>query len=174
MRSKYVMLDFYPGLPHIDVIHYVLRYVHIAVPQVSIENSKTKWNSAYNQSCCWWCCIGTRRSTLHIFGIASLYTGDTNDVLAVDINTTNSKGAFVECTFHPVYNCTIEYGTDSSYTNLVHRDTSSTLGQTATITLSLVLRDDTTYYYIVSAESNSHCVRVRGRFRTGISTSMSS
>ena len=106
-------------------------------------------------------------------GIVSLYTGGTNDVLAVYINTTNSRDAFVKCTFHPVYNCSIDYGTDPSYTNLVHKDTSSTLGQTATITLSQRLRDDTTYYYIVSAESNSHCVRVRGRFKTGISTSMS-
>ena len=110
---------------------------------------------------------------MHIIGIASLYTGGTNDVLAVYINTTNPRGAFVKCTFHPVYNCTIDYGTDKSYTNLVHRDTSSTLGRTATITFSQRLRDDTTYYYIVSAESNSHCVRVQGRFKTGISTSTS-
>ena len=97
----------------------------------------------------------------------------TNDVLAVYINTTNSRGAIVECTFHPVYNCNIDYGTDPSYTNLVYKDTSSTLGRTATITFSQRLRDDTTYYYIVSAESNSHCVRVQGRFKTGISISTS-
>ena len=103
----------------------------------------------------------------------SLYTGGTNVVLAVYINTTNSRGAFVECTFQPGYNCTIDYGTDPSYTNLVYRDTSSTLGRIANIVLSQELRDDTTYYYIVSAESNLQCVRVRGRFRTGINTNSS-
>ena len=147
----------------------VIQYIIIVVPQGS---SKTKWKFSYNHSCSW-CYIGPCRSTLHIIGIASLYTGGTNDVLAVYINTTNPRGAFVKCTFHPVYNCSIDYGTDPSYTSLVHRDTSSTQGRTATITLSLVLRDDTTYYYIVSAESNSHCVRVQGKFKTGISTSMS-
>ena len=107
---------------------------------------------------------------MHIIGIASLYTGGTNVVLAVYINTTNSRGAFVECTFQPGYNCTIDYGTDPSYTNLVYRDTSSTLGRMANIVLSQELRDNTAYYYIVSAESNLQCMRVRGRFKTGINT----
>ena len=42
----------------------------------------------------------------------------TNDVLAVYINTTNSRGAIVECTFHPVYNCSIDYG---SYRPIPHQ-----------------------------------------------------
>ena len=86
----------------------------------------------------------------------------------VHIDTTNSIGAFVECTFFQrEYNCTIEYGTDPSYTNLVYKDTSYTLGRQATITLSQTLRGDTTYYYIVSAERNSLCVRVWGSFQAG-------
>ena len=85
------------------------------------------------------------------------------------IDTTNSMGTFVECTFFQrEYTCTIDYGTDPSYTNLVYRDTSSTQGRQTTITLSQRLREDTTYYYIVSAGSNSQCVRVRGRFQTGM------
>ena len=84
------------------------------------------------------------------------------------IDTTNSMGTFVECTFFQrKYNCTIDYGTDPSYTNLIYSDTSSTLGRMATIVLSQKLRGGTPYYYIVSAESDSQCVRVRGRFREG-------
>ena len=88
--------------------------------------------------------------------------------LAVRIDTIDLSNSSVNCTiFQPKYTCTIDYGTDPSYTNLVYRDTSSTQGQTATITLSQRLRGDTTYYYIVSAESNSRCVRERGRFQPG-------
>ena len=73
----------------------------------------------------------------------------------------------MRCTFLELrYNCSIDYSTDPSYTNLVYRDTSSTLGRMANITLSQELSEDTTYYYIVSAESASQCVRVQGRFRT--------
>ena len=86
----------------------------------------------------------------------------------VHINITNSTDAFVKCTFfQQEYTCTIDYGTDPSYTNLVYRDSSSTLSQMATITLSQRLREGTTYYYILSAESNSECVRMRGKFQAG-------
>ena len=100
---------------------------------------------------------------------SSPITGVINiNILGVHVDTTNPTNVFVECTFHqPGYTCTIDYGTDPSYTNLVYRDTSSTQGRMATITLSQRLRGDTTYYYVVSVESNSRCVRVRGRFQTG-------
>ena len=65
------------------------------------------------------------------------------------------------------YNCTIQYGTDPSYTNLTDEDTLYTVNQNATITLTQQLERNTDYYYIVSAESSSVCVKVRGRFRTG-------
>ena len=86
----------------------------------------------------------------------------------MSIDTRNSASVFADCMFEPGYTCTINYGTDPSYTNLVYSDTSSTLDQVATITLSQDLQRDTVYYFIVSAESNSQCVRVRGRFRTGM------
>ena len=96
------------------------------------------------------------------------FTGGTS-VLGVYIDTTNPTTVFVECTFYqPGYTCTIDYGTDPSYTNLVYRDTTSTQGRLATIPLSQRLRGDTTYYYMVSVVSSSHCERVRGRFQTGI------
>ena len=97
-----------------------------------------------------------------------IFSGRRNIDLEIRIDTTNFSRAFVECTFfRPEYTCTIDYGTDSSSTNPVYRDISSTLGRSTTILVSQELRGDTTYYYNVSAESNSQCVRVLGRFRTG-------
>ena len=95
------------------------------------------------------------------------FTGGTS-VLGVYIDTTNPTTVFVECTFYqPGYTCTIDYGTDPSYTNLVYRDTSSTQGQMATITLSQRLITGTTYYYNMSAVTDTQCIRVQGRFRIG-------
>ena len=86
----------------------------------------------------------------------------------VRVDTTYLTDTVVECAFFQrEYTCTIDYGTSSSYTNLNYSDTSSTQGRIANITLSQEIRGDTTYYYIVSAESNSLCVRVRGSFRAG-------
>jgi len=95
-------------------------------------------------------------------------TGCTNINLGVSVDTSNPASVLVECTFEAGYTCTIVYGTDPSYTNLVYSDGSTTLGQVTTIALSQDLQRETTYYFIVSAESNSQCVRVWGRFRTGI------
>ena len=94
----------------------------------------------------------------------SLSTGSMNTVLEVVVD---SDDASVECTFEPGYTCTIDYGTDPSYTNLVYNDTSTTMGRVTTIALSQDLQTSTTYYFIVSAESSSQCVRVRGTFQTG-------
>ena len=105
-----------------------------------------------------------------MYGIAFLLSTDDRNFrdLMVCIDTANSIDTFVECAFFQrEYNCTIDYGTDPSYTILLYRATSYTLGRIANITLSQRLRGDTTYYYIVSAVSNSLCVRVRGSFRAG-------
>lgn len=108
--------------------------------------------------------------TLSLYGIAFPFSiGDRNFCdLVVRIDTTNSMATIVECTFFQrEYTCTIDYGTDQSYANLVYRDTSYIPGRQANITLSQRLIGDSTYYYIVSAERNSLCVRVRGSFRAG-------
>ena len=99
-----------------------------------------------------------------------LSTGGRNLDLGVRIDTTNLSSAIVECTFiQPGYTCTIDYGTDSSYTNLDYRDTSSyNRGRVTTIILSQRLRGDTTYYYIVSAENSSQCMKVQGKFPAGM------
>ena len=98
-----------------------------------------------------------------------LSTGGRNPDLGVRIDTTNLSSAIVECTFiQPGYTCTIDYGTDPSYTNLTYRDTSYTQGRVTTITFSQEVRGDTTYYYIVSAENSSQCMKVQGKFQAGM------
>ena len=97
-----------------------------------------------------------------------LSTDVTNTYLEIRINPINPSNVIVECTFfQPGYTCTVDYGTDPSYTNLVYRNTSFTLGQQVTITLSQRLSENTTYYYnvsVVPSESSSLRVRVQGRF----------
>ena len=89
-------------------------------------------------------------------------------MLIVNVDTTDTENAFVDCRFmFPRYSCTIVYGEDPSYTKMVYNDTSTTEDEETTITLSQELQRDTTYYFIVSANSSSRCERVRGRFRTG-------
>ena len=97
---------------------------------------------------------------------SSLSTG-INSALRVAVDSTRTTNAIVECTFEPDYDCTIYYGTNSSYTNLVYSDTSSTMGEVASITLFQELQRETLYFFIVTAESNSQCARVRGSFQTG-------
>ena len=97
----------------------------------------------------------------------SLLPTDSSNTLTVNVDSTNIANTFVDCTFEPGYSCTIDYGTDSTYTNLVHRDNSSTMEGETTINLSENLQENITYYYIVSAVSTSQCERVRGRFRSG-------
>ena len=94
--------------------------------------------------------------------------GTNVNILEVRVDSTDPSNAIVECAFFTrEYNCTIQYGTDPSYTNLTDVDTLFTVSQNATITLTQRLERNTDYYYIVSAESGTQCVRVRGRFRTG-------
>lgn len=108
------------------------------------------------------------RSALTYVYHLSLPTGSMNSVLRVDFfNLENITNAFVECAFEPGYNCSIDYGTDPSYTNLVSSHTSSATGQVATINLSQNLQTNTTYFFIVSAETGSQCEKVRGNFSTG-------
>jgi len=91
------------------------------------------------------------------------------NLLEVVVDSTNPARTSVECMFEPGYNCTIDYGTDSSYTNLVYSDnsTTGTHDRVTIITLSQEIQRNTTYYFIVSAQSSSQCERVRGTFRTG-------
>lgn len=105
------------------------------------------------------------RSALTYVYHLSLPTGGMNSVLRVDLE--NITNAIVECKFEPGYNCSIDYGTDPSYANLVFSHTSSATGQVATINLSQNLQTNTTYFFIVSAETGSQCERVRGSFRAG-------
>ena len=96
----------------------------------------------------------------------SLFTGGMT-VLEVNVFSVNVQNVSVICTFQPGYTCTINYGTDPSYANLTYSDTNTTQNREATIVLSQDIQNDTTYYFIASAESSSQCERVRGTFRTG-------
>ena len=96
----------------------------------------------------------------------SLFTGGMT-VLEVNVFSVNVQNVSVICTFQPGYTCTINYGTDPSYANLTYSDTNTTQNREATIVLSQDIQNDTTYYFIASAESSSQCERVRGMFRTG-------
>ena len=59
--------------------------------------------------------------------LASAGEGSQGRVLTVNIDTTNTENALVECRFMLTrYSCTIVYGKDPSYTNLVYGDTSTT------------------------------------------------
>jgi len=87
-------------------------------------------------------------------------------VLIVDVDSASIENTSVECTFEPEYSCTIDYGTNTSFTNLNYRSTTTTSNNMTTITLSQGIEINTTYYFIVTAESNSQCARVRGSFQT--------
>ena len=73
-------------------------------------------------------------------------TGCPNINLGVSVDTSNPASVLVECTFEPGYTCTIVYGTDPTYTNLVYSDASTTLGQVTTIALSQDLQRETNYF----------------------------
>ena len=149
---------------------------------IAMKHSDQHYLQHWNLIVCYYSFIFVHTiARLSLYEIAFLFsTGDRNFCdLVVRVDTTYSTGTFVECVFfQKEYTCTIDYGTDLSYTNLdysntystlgqIYRDTSYTQGQIANITLSQEIRGDTTYYYIVSAKSNSLCVRVRGSFRAG-------
>ena len=63
-------------------------------------------------------------------------------------------------------NCTIQYGTDSTYVNLPNTDSSTgTSVDSVTVSLSAPLQANTLYYYLVSFMG----VRMQGSFRSGMS-----
>ena len=63
-------------------------------------------------------------------------------------------------------NCTIQYGTDPTYTNLPNTDTSTgTDVNSVKISLSTSLLRNTLYYYVIFSIG----VRMQGTFRTGMS-----
>ena len=79
----------------------------------------------------------------------------------------------INCSFLSEFNgsahCTVQYGTDSSYMNLLYSAKSTEPG-TAGDTVSVVLREhlncSTEYYYTVSAVSGDVTVTMQGTFTT--------
>ena len=100
--------------------------------------------------------------------------GTTNNFLRVTVVNVNSPtDAQLQCTFLSGFtgsaHCTVQYGTDPTYTNLPYSDESTETG-TAGDTVSVVLRErlnsSTVYYCNMSAVSGDVIVRVQGTFMT--------
>ena len=98
----------------------------------------------------------------------------TNNLLAGEIAVVSSPSdARLNCTFLSGFtssaHCTVQYGTDPTYTNLQYSAESTETG-TAGDTVSVVLREQlnssTVYYYTVSAVSGDVTVTVQGNFTT--------
>ena len=89
-------------------------------------------------------------------------------ILEVNVFSIDVRNVSVICMFQPGFTCTIDYGTNSSYSNLNYSNSNNSTQNQTTIVLSQGIQDSTTYYYIASAESSSQCERVRGTFRTGL------
>ena len=89
------------------------------------------------------------------------------------VDVSSPRDAKLNCIFLHVFwgsaRCTVEYGTDPTYTNLPY-SAESTENGTAGDTVSVVLRErlnsSTVYYYTVSAVSGDITVKVRGTFIT--------
>ena len=98
---------------------------------------------------------------------ASCAIDSTNNLFNVTVNV----GALeVTCQFlnGPLTSatCTVQYGTDPTYVNLPHTDSSTgTNVDSVTVSLSAPLQGSIVYYYVVSAIG----VRMQGIFRSGMS-----
>ena len=89
------------------------------------------------------------------------------------VDLSSPTDATVHCTFLSGFTdtsrCTVQYGTDPTYMNLLYSAESTETG-TAGDTVSVVLRErlnsSTVYYYTVSAVSEDVTVVVLGTFTT--------
>jgi len=106
--------------------------------------------------------------------LSYLYTGTTLSLLTGEINDVSSPhNAVIDCTFLSGFtgsaHCTVQYGTDLTYTSLPYSAESTEAG-TAGDTVSVVLRErlnsSTDYYYTLSAVSGVITVTVQGNFTT--------
>ena len=102
------------------------------------------------------------------------HTGTTNNLLTGDIIYQNSPNdATIICVFLSGFNgsarCTVQYGTDPSYSNLPYSAESTetgTAGDILTVVLREQLNSSAVYYYTVSAVSGDVTVTVRRTFTT--------
>ena len=97
--------------------------------------------------------------------ICPQYVGSTNNIFNVIVDGVPE----VTCQFPngPVVSatCTIQYGTDSAYVNLLHIDSSNgTNVSNVTVPLNALLQSGTLYYYVASSMG----VRQQGNFQTGV------
>ena len=97
-----------------------------------------------------------------------------NNLLTVQvIGVSSPVDTQLRCTFLPFFTgsarCTVQYGTDPTYMNLLYSAESTETGTTGD-TVSVVMRErlnsSTVYYYTVSAVSGDVTVTVQGNFTT--------
>ena len=102
------------------------------------------------------------------------HAGTTNNILTLSVvDLSFPADAQLQCTFLSGFTgstqCTVQYGTDPTYTNLPYSAESTETG-TAGDTVSVILRErlnsSTVYYYTVSAVSGGATVTVQGTFTT--------
>ena len=102
----------------------------------------------------------------------TIHIGTTNNVLIVAVvNVSSLTDAQLQCTFLSEFtgsaHCTVQYGTDPTYMNLLYSAESPETG-TAGDSVSVVLRErlnsSTVYCYTVSAVSGDVSVIVQGNF----------
>ena len=106
--------------------------------------------------------------------IHCFHIGTTNNLLSgriIDVSSPNN--ATILCTFLCGFNgsayCTVQYGTDLTYTNLPYSTESTetgTAGDSVIVVLREQLNSSTVYYYTVSAISGDVTVIMQGTFTT--------
>ena len=92
--------------------------------------------------------------------------GSTNNIFTVIVDVGSPE---VTCQFLnglvTSATCTIQYGTDPTYVNLLYTDSSNgTNVSNVTVPLNALLQSGTLYYYVVSSMG----VRLQGNFQTGV------
>ena len=103
-----------------------------------------------------------------------MHAGTTNNILTLSVVDLSSPAdAQLRCTilsgFTGSAQCTVQYGTDSTYMNLPYSAESTetgTAGDTVSVALREELNSSTVYYYNVSAVSGDITVTVQGTFTT--------
>ena len=102
------------------------------------------------------------------------HAGTTNIFLTLEVvNVSSPVDAQLQCMFLSGFNssahCTVQYGTDPTYTNLPYSAESNETaiaGDTVSVVLREQLNSSTLYYYNVSTDDGDVTVTVLGTFTT--------
>ena len=112
--------------------------------------------------------------TIRTINISCIYAGTTNNILIGKVaNMSSPTDAQLQCTFLSGFtgsaHCTVQYGTDPTYMNLLYSAESTETGAAGN-SVSVVLRErmnsSTVYYYTMSSVSRDVTVLMQGTFTT--------